>query len=197
VFTSFPSLLLSFFPFSLPFFLLYLTSSLPSLFHFLLSFLRLYVGGNKQTGGSGRTTKGARQKGGAKNGLFGFEKEVDRNTEAREYLQLQMLSKQLASSVRAACLTFHTEAEYKKFNIQMPDPASALRKLKNMRRFTQGWYDTDFRAQWLLRVQAVWEKELQADFEAAEKATKLAEAGDDAGAKVPSYGSKCLPVYGR
>jgi hypothetical protein len=143
------------------------------------------AGGKQQTGGSGRTTKGARPGGGGKKGsLFGFDKEVDRNAEAREYLQLQVLSKQLANSVRTACLAFHTEEDYEKFDIPMPDPEAALRKLKNMRKFTQGWYDMDFRALWLQRVEAVWQRELQADFAAAEKAAKLAETGDVDGAMV-------------
>ena len=140
-------------------------------------------GGGKQTGGSGRTTKGARQKGG-KNASF-FEGDVDPKAAAREHLQLQMMSKKLASAVKAGATSQagRTEQEYKKYNIEMPDPASAMKRLKGMQSFTQGWKDQEFRAKWLLRVQAVWEKELEADFEAAEQAGKLAAAGDDAGAE--------------
>jgi hypothetical protein len=140
-------------------------------------------GGGKQTGGSGRTTKGARQQGG-KNASF-FEGDVDPKAAAREHLQLQIMSKKLASAVKAGATSQagRTEQEYTRYNIKMPDPASAMKRLKGMQSFTQGWKDQEFRAKWLLRVQAVWEKELEADFEAAEQAAKLAAAGDDAGAE--------------
>ena len=120
-------------------------------------------GGGKQTGGSGRTAKGAHQKGG-KNANF-FEGDVDPKAAAREHLQLQMMSKKLANAVKAGATAQagRTEQEYKKYNIEMPNPASALKRLKDMQSFTQGWKDQEFRAKWLLRVQALWEKELGLD----------------------------------
>jgi hypothetical protein len=138
-------------------------------------------GGAKQTGGSGRTTKGASNRGGSSklDGLLGGE--IDRNAEAKRYLQLQIMSKKLANSVRAAILKEseetgegpQTEAEYERFNIPMPDPDTAMKRLKAMKEFTKDWYDAEFREQWLDSVCEVWAKELRAEhaaFWAAEKA---------------------------
>jgi len=159
--------------------------------HTVCLFRTTAPGGAKQTGGSGRTSKESSQKGGAKSSL-GMEKESgDRNAEKRQELQLQMMSRQLATSVKAALLAFHTEAEFQNFNIQMPDPESAMRKLKLMKEFTMKWYDKDFREEWLLRSREVWENELQAEFEAALKAVKLAEAS---GSKVSSTDNEPISI---
>jgi hypothetical protein len=130
-------------------------------------------GGAKQTGGSGRTSKGAGgQKGGSK-GLDGLERVDDRNAEAKRYLQLQIMSKQLANSVRAALLAgeegsgeARAEADYERCDIPMPDPGTAMRKLKAMKEFTEDWYDKQFREDWLDRVCQVWAKELRAEYDA-------------------------------
>jgi hypothetical protein len=139
-------------------------------------------GGAKQTGGSGRTAKGAGGQKGGKSSLDGLlGGEIDRKEEAKRYLQLQIMSKQLANSVRAAILLEsaetgegpRTEAEYERFDIPMPDPNTAIRRLKAMKEFTEDWYDADFREQWLGRLCEVWTKELRAAyaaFWAAEKA---------------------------
>jgi hypothetical protein len=139
-------------------------------------------GGAKQTGGSGRTAKGVGGQKGSKSSLDGLlGGELDRKAEAKRHLQLQIMSKQLANSVRAAILLEseetgegpRTEAEYERFDIPMPDPDTAMRRLKAMKEFTEDWYDADFREQWLGRVCQVWAKELRAAhaaFWAAEKA---------------------------
>jgi hypothetical protein len=143
-------------------------------------------GGAKQTGGSGRTTKGAGQKGGSK-GLDGLERgEIDRKAEAKRYLQLQIMSKELANSVRAALLAgeegsgeARAEAEYEKCDIPMPDPGSAMRRLKAMKEFTQDWYDKEFREQWLDRVCEVWTKELRAEYDAFWAAQRTRDATEN------------------
>jgi hypothetical protein len=129
-------------------------------------------GGAKQTGGAGRTHKfvGHNHQ---RNGLLTQDLEKkDARTEAKRLLQLQIMSKQLANSVRAACLTNHTEEEFEEFNIPMPDPGSALKKLKAMREFTQNWYDKEFRDEWLQRVTEIWEKELMDEYARAFAAEK-------------------------
>jgi hypothetical protein len=139
-------------------------------------------GGAKQNGGSGRTTKGGSTSQNHKNKLDGLlGGEIDRKEEAKRYLQLQIMSKKLAIQVRAAILKEsaesgegpRTEAEYERFDIPMPDPDTAMKRLKAMKEFTKNWYDADFRDQWLDSVCEVWAKELQAEyaaFWAAEKA---------------------------
>jgi len=149
-------------------------------------------GGAKQTGGAGRTARGAN--GGSKSNatLAGLEKGgIDRNAETKRYLQLKMMSKKLALSVRESLLSAglvgasgdanegssswqHTESEFASHNIPLPDPETAMIKLKAMREFTEDWYDEDFRNQWLERVHAVWEAELRAEFEAAKRAQHAA-----------------------
>ena len=124
-------------------------------------------GGAKQTGGAGRTNKAVSGKGGSRSGILSDMEMKNDRSEAKRNLQLQMMSKQLALSVRAACLTYHTEEEFEEFNIPIPDPASAMRKLKAMREFTQNWYDKEFRDEWLDRVTKVWEEELMAEYKAA------------------------------
>jgi hypothetical protein len=154
-------------------------------------------GGAKQTGGSGRTTKGAGGQKGSKSSLDSLlgGGELDRKAEAKRHLQLQIMSKQLANSVRAAILLEseetgegpRTEAEYERFDIPMPDPDTAMRRLKAMKEFTEDWYDADFREQWLGRVCEVWKRELRAAYAAfweAEKAhrdgaTKNGSAADN------------------
>lgn len=130
-------------------------------------------GGAKQTGGVGRTHKAISGRNGTtpKNGLEDFEKK-DARSEAKRMLQLQIMSKQLANSVREACLTYHTEEEFEEFDIPMPDPGTALKKLKAMREFTQNWYDKDFRDEWLQRVTEIWEKELMDEYARAFAAEK-------------------------
>jgi hypothetical protein len=140
-------------------------------------------GGAKQTGGSGRNTRGGGSQGGSKNKLDALlgGGEIDRNAEAKRFLQLQIMSKKLALQVKAAILKEsvetgegpRTEAEYERFDIPMPDPDTAMKRLKAMKEFTKDWYDADFREQWLDSVCEVWAKELQAKyaaFWAAEKA---------------------------
>mmetsp|Transcript_34990 Transcript_34990/g.68891 ORF Transcript_34990/g.68891 Transcript_34990/m.68891 type:complete len:213 (+) Transcript_34990:57-695(+) len=137
-------------------------------------------GGAKQSGGSGRTTKGAySQKDGATIGVLG-EVKNDRS-DAKRNLQLQLLAKQLAGSVRKAILESHTEAEYEKFDIPLPDPASATKKLKAMKEFTEDWYDKDFRHEWLLKVTEVWKEELRKEYQEAFAAERAAK-GDTVGA---------------
>jgi len=129
-------------------------------------------GGAKQTGGAGRTHKFVGQNH-QRSGLLTEDLEKrDARSEAKRLLQLQIMSKQLANSVRAACLTNHTEEEFEEFNIPMPDPGTALKKLKAMREFTQNWYDKEFRDEWLQRVTEIWEKELMDEYARAFAAEK-------------------------
>eukprot|EP00979_Chaetoceros_neogracilis_P012440 scaffold3310_cov283-Chaetoceros_neogracile.AAC.22 len=145
-------------------------------------------GGAKQTGGSGRTTKGARQMGGAKTRL-GMESEAgDQKLDAKKQLQLKLMSKELANSVSEALLTMHTEAEFEKLNIPLPDPESAMRKLKKMKEFTMNWYDKDFREEWMLHVRELWENELLAQFEEALQAVQSAMGVGAKGANIETEG---------
>lgn len=130
-------------------------------------------GGARQTGGSGRTQKnagtGGNKKGGG--GIPGMGSEVvDKKELTRRNLQLLSMSKQLALEAREACFLDHTEEEYEELNVPIPDPESALKKLKAMAKFTAEWYDADFRTRWLNDVLELWTKELKAEFEAAAKA---------------------------
>jgi hypothetical protein len=143
-------------------------------------------GGAKQTGGSGRNTRGGGSQGGSKSKLDGLlEPGIDRNAEAKRYLQLQIMSKKLALQVRAAILKEsvetgegpRTEAEYERFDIPMPDPDMAMKRLKAMKEFTKNWYDADFREQWLDSVCEVWAKELQAKYAAFWAAEKHRDGG--------------------
>jgi hypothetical protein len=149
-------------------------------------------GGAKQTGGAGRSAKGAAPNQSSKASVLGGSDYIDPRSEAKRNLQLQVMSKQLASIVKAACLTAHTEEEYQEFNIPMPDPGAAMKKLKAMKEFTQNWYDKDFREQWLLRVRAVWEEELRAEYRAAfEAANRRSNGGSTSGAgKESEHSSK-------
>lgn len=147
-------------------------------------------GGAKQTGGSGRTSRGATRNGGSNSkDLLAGQGGMDRQAETKRHLQLQIMSKKLAISVRESLISDgsadsisggdaaegasrrkRTEAEYAKHNIPLPDPETAIRKLKAMREFTEDWYDEDFRDRWLEKLHAVWVEELWAEFEAAERA---------------------------
>ena len=151
-------------------------------------------GGAKQTGGSGRASRGATRNGGSNSkDLLAGQGGMDRQAETKRYLQLQIMSKKLAISVRESLISDasadsgsggdaaegasrrkRAEAEYAKHNIPLPDPETAMRKLKAMREFTEDWYDEDFRDRWLEKVHAVWVEELWAEFEAAERAQHAA-----------------------
>mmetsp|Transcript_115496 Transcript_115496/g.172571 ORF Transcript_115496/g.172571 Transcript_115496/m.172571 type:complete len:208 (-) Transcript_115496:319-942(-) len=125
-------------------------------------------GGAKQTGGGGRTSKSVQN--GGKNGTVLSDLEAPKlnaRSEAKRNLQMQVMSKQLANSVRAALMNDHTEAEYEEFNIPMPDPATALKKLKAMTELTKNWYDKEFREEWLQKVNELWQNELREQYEAA------------------------------
>eukprot|EP00978_Attheya_sp_CCMP212_P000415 scaffold848_cov54-Attheya_sp.AAC.1 len=128
-------------------------------------------GGSRETGGSGRTQKNVGT-GGNRNGsdIPGMGEVVDKKELARRNLQLLSMSKQLALMAREACFNDHTEEEYEELNVPIPDPQSAMRKLKAMTKSTNDWYDADFRERWLNDVFEVWKKELKAEFEAAAKA---------------------------
>jgi hypothetical protein len=136
-------------------------------------------GGAKQTGGGGRTAKGAPKSGGKNGSILGDLESSNQNdrSEAKRNLQMQSMSKQLASSVKAALMADHTEEEYEEFNIPLPDATSALKKLKAMKEFTKNWYDKDFREQWLQRVTQLWEEELRAEYQAAFAAAKAKASG--------------------
>mmetsp|Transcript_27290 Transcript_27290/g.33748 ORF Transcript_27290/g.33748 Transcript_27290/m.33748 type:complete len:238 (-) Transcript_27290:252-965(-) len=129
-------------------------------------------GGARQTGGSGRSQKTAGFGGNTKgSGVPGMGSEVvDKKVMARRNLQLLAMSKQLALEAREACFNEHTEEEFKELNVPIPDPESAMRKLKAMTKFTSEWYDSEFRERWLKDVLEVWKKELLAQYEAALKA---------------------------
>lgn len=143
-------------------------------------------GGAKQTGGSGRTTRGGNSKGGPTLGL-GDEKKNDRN-EATRNLQLRIMSKELAIEMRAAALEHQTEAEYKEMKIPMPDPASAMKKLKAMGEFTMDWYDKDFRKEWLKKTRALWEEELRNEYRTAYAAVRTRDAKKAANAAAAASG---------
>jgi hypothetical protein len=131
-------------------------------------------GGARQTGGSGRTQKNAT--GGNKKGsdILGLGSEVvNKKVLTKRNLQLLTMSKQLALEAKAACLNDHTEEEYIELNVPIPDPDSAMRKLKAMTKFTSEWHDADFRERWLKHVLQVWKEELKEEFEAAAKAAAL------------------------
>lgn len=132
-------------------------------------------GGARQTGGSGRSQKSAGLGGNKKgSGIPGMGSEVvDKKEMARRNLQLLAMSKQLALEAREACFNEHTEEEFVELNVPIPDPESAMRKLKAMTKFTSEWHDSVFRERWLKDVLEVWKKELLAQFEAALKAAAL------------------------
>lgn len=139
-------------------------------------------GGSRQTGGSGRTSKAAGTGGAKKAGdITGLSASVtDKKVLARRNLQLLTMSKKLAIEAQKACFEEHTEEEYKELNIPLPDPDSAMKKLRKMTKFTNDWHDADFRERWLKSVLKVWRVELREQFEAAAKAKK---ANDEAKAK--------------
>eukprot|EP01083_Nonionella_stella_P143225 444637_1 len=131
-------------------------------------------GGARQTGGAGRTQKdagtGGNRKGG---GLPGLTSQLpDKKELARRNLQLLTMSKKLAIEAKRFCFENHTEEEYIKLNVPIPDPESALKKLRSMTKFTDDWYDAEFRERWLQTVADVWNAELKAEFEAAAKAAE-------------------------
>lgn len=124
-------------------------------------------GGSRQTGGSGRTSRGST--GNQKTDLLGQQgatAHVERS-EAKRKLMLQLTSKQLAADLRARLLEYHTEEEYTAHNIPLPSTEDAKNKLKKMKEFTEKWYDKDFREEWLQTVTEVWLEELKAQYEAA------------------------------
>mmetsp|Transcript_10357 Transcript_10357/g.15136 ORF Transcript_10357/g.15136 Transcript_10357/m.15136 type:complete len:225 (-) Transcript_10357:36-710(-) len=129
-------------------------------------------GGARLTGGSGRSQKSAGVGGNKKgSGIPGMGSEVvDKKTMARRNLQLLAMSKQLALEAREACFNEHTEEDFAELNVPIPDPESAMRKLKAMTKFTSEWHDSEFRERWLEDVLQVWKEELLAQFEAALKA---------------------------
>lgn len=128
-------------------------------------------GGARQTGGAGRTQKDAGTGGSRKgNGLPCLSPQMDKKLLAKRNLQLLNMSKKLAIEVKRACFEYHTEEEYIKLNVPIPDPESALKKLRSMAKFTDDWHDSEFRERWLKTVVEVWNAELKAEFEAAAKA---------------------------
>jgi hypothetical protein len=136
-------------------------------------------GGARQTGGAGRTSKAAGG-GGAKKGgdIAGLTTAVtDKKLLARRNLQLLTMSKKLAIEAKEAIFEEHTEEEYKELNIPIPDPDSAMKKLRKMTKFTDDWHDADFRARFLKSVLNVWRVELREQFEAAAKAKKANDEG--------------------
>lgn len=129
-------------------------------------------GGARQTGGAGRTQKNAGEGGNSKgSGITGLSSQkLDKKLLARRNLQLLTMSKKLALEAKKACFEEHAEEEYIEMNIPIPDPESALKKLRSMTKFTDDWHDSEFRERWLLTVLKVWNVELKAEFEAAAKA---------------------------
>jgi len=139
-------------------------------------------GGAKQTGGSGRTNKGASgSKGNSKASLLG-ESQGDDRSDAKRKLQLLVSSKGLAANVRKALLSSHTQQEYDAHDIPLPSTDDAKKKLLKMKEFTAKWYDKTFREQWLDTVTQVWLEELNAQYEAAVAAAANARSGGGGGA---------------
>jgi hypothetical protein len=136
-------------------------------------------GGNKQTGGKGRTTGNAAPLGNDDwNASAG-----DRGQAAREHMQLKMMAKTLVRKVLAFT---GFKPEWKKAKIEMPTEKHAHNRLKGMNERMINWRDKDFKEYWLQRVLEVWVAELKADFAAAQAAQEKADAGDEEGAKVRS-----------
>jgi hypothetical protein len=130
-------------------------------------------GGARQTGGSGRTQKNAAGGGSNKgiSGIPGLSSQVlDKKLLAKRNLQMLSFSKKLAIEARKVCLEEHTEEEYIELNVPMPDPESALKKMRSMTKLTDDWHDQVFRDRWLRTVLKVWNAELKAQFDAAVKA---------------------------
>ena len=130
-------------------------------------------GGNRTSGGSGRNTTKFKTGNSRGPGALGGAGKMDRKLLAKRNLQLLAMSKQLALEARQACLMDHTMEEWEELEVPMPDPESAMKKLKAMSDFTEDWHDAEFRARWLKSVLEVWKRELMEEFKKAFE-TKIA-----------------------
>lgn len=57
-------------------------------------------------------------------------------------------------------------------NVPLPDPETALVKLRAMAKFTEEWHDAAFRERWLGDVLEVWNRELKESYEKAVRAAE-------------------------